>query len=132
MAIVLLNLYQAETGAWYALLQNDTTGQTAELKYRAKPTQAQARADVLAVFNPPTVRVTAEDGSALDLVGQQPISLSLTAGQKTAIANAESTIQQWVDTFAGKLSQFAADDLMVLRAKAPLLDALLRIIERVR
>lgn len=132
MAIILLSLYQASTGAWYARLQNDATGQIAELKYRSRPTQAQARADVVAVFNPPTANVTGEDGVTVALPLAVAGSISLTPTQRTAIANAETTISAFVDRVVLIWPTLDEGARQTLRIHSPLLDNLISIAERVR
>lgn len=113
---------------WSVLIQADD-GRTATLTYAARPTNAKALADVAAVFNPPTVAVTAEDGTVLQLADAQALTISLTPTQKTRLAGDISDLNILVNMVAGRLPSDPAARAQ-LRAHSPILDALLSAAER--
>jgi len=126
----ILQIYRAETGAWYAVVQNDD-GRTAEIKFRSRPSRDEAMDAVQAVFSPPTVAVIAEDGTTLQLAGVKAGTLNISPAQKTAVRNALQTVNTFVDAVLNVLPT-DADQRSRLRERSPLLDGLFSIAERLR
>lgn len=111
---------------WSALVDNN--GQRVTLTYAQQPQNAAVLADADKVFNPPTVSVTAEDGTVLALADAQRLAITLTPTQKTRLLSDISDLQILVTIVWGKLPSDPAARALI-RAHSPVLDALLSLTE---
>ena len=122
----IIQIYKTETD-WCTVVDNN--GQRLTLTYQQKPLDAAALADANAVFNPPTVTVTDEDGTTQQVPSMLALDMRLTAPQKTAVQTAIATYNTIGDKLQGRIPSDPAIRSLI-RSLNPLYDALLAAAER--